>query len=42
MPSSGMVNHVAVVRTNVLEECIASIIKVERISQLETMLGVTI
>jgi hypothetical protein len=38
--SSGMQWHVALVRTNVMEGCIASIIRVERISKLETMLAI--
>jgi hypothetical protein len=32
MSSSGTLHHVALVRTDVLEECIASIIRVTRIS----------
>jgi hypothetical protein len=41
MPSSRMLRHVALVRTNVLEECIASIIRMTRISELGTVLTVT-
>jgi hypothetical protein len=41
MPSSGIVRRVAVVRTEVSEERIASIIKVIRIGELETTLAVT-
>jgi hypothetical protein len=41
MLSSGMLRHVSVVRTDVLEECIASIIKVKRIGELGTTLAVT-
>jgi hypothetical protein len=36
-----MLHHVALVRTDVLEEHIASIIKVPRISELGTTLAVT-
>jgi hypothetical protein len=38
---SGMLRHVALVRTDILEEHIASIIKVERTSELGTVLTVT-
>jgi hypothetical protein len=41
MPCSGMLCHVALVRTKVLEERRASIIRVIRISELGTMLAVT-
>jgi hypothetical protein len=41
MLSSGMLHHVAFVRTNVSEECITSITKVTRIGELGTMLTVT-
>jgi hypothetical protein len=37
MPSSGMLCHVAVVRIDVFEEHSASIIRVTRISELETL-----
>jgi hypothetical protein len=42
MPSSGMLHLVALVRTDALEECIASITRVERIGELGTTLTVTI
>jgi hypothetical protein len=41
MASSGMLRRVALVRTNVSEELSASLIKVTRIGELETTLGVT-
>jgi hypothetical protein len=41
MSSSGMLHHVDLVRTDVSEECIASIIRVKRIGELGPMLGVT-
>jgi hypothetical protein len=41
MPFSGMLCHVALVRTDILEECSAFIIRVTRISELGTMLAVT-
>jgi hypothetical protein len=41
MPSSGMLHCVDLVRTNVLVERIASIIRVTRIGKLGTMLAVT-
>jgi hypothetical protein len=41
MPSSGMLCHVAVVKTDVLEDSIISIIRVTRIGELGTMLAVT-
>jgi hypothetical protein len=41
MPSFGMLRRVALVRTNVSEERIASIIRVTRIGELGTMLTVT-
>jgi hypothetical protein len=36
-----MLHHVAVVRTNVLEECSTSVIRMTRIGELGTMLTVT-
>jgi hypothetical protein len=41
MPSSGMLRHVALVRTDVPEELSASIIKGSRIHELGTTLEVT-
>jgi hypothetical protein len=41
MPSSGMLRHVAFVRTGNLEELSASIIRVTRIGELGTMLAIT-
>jgi demethoxyubiquinone hydroxylase (CLK1/Coq7/Cat5 family) len=41
MPSSGMLRRVALVRTDVSEERIASIIRVTRIGELGTMQAVT-
>jgi hypothetical protein len=41
MQSSGMLRHVALVKTDVSEEPIASIIRVTRICELETTLAVT-
>jgi hypothetical protein len=41
MASSGMLRHVALVRTNVSEELSASFIRVTRISELGTTLAVT-
>jgi hypothetical protein len=41
MPSSDIYHRVAIFTTDVSEELIASIIKVERISELETALAVT-
>jgi hypothetical protein len=36
MQCSGMLHHVALVRTDFLEECIASTIRVTRVSELGT------
>jgi hypothetical protein len=41
MPSSGMLLHVVLVRTDVSKERMASIIRVTRIGELRTMLEVT-
>jgi predicted Zn-dependent protease with MMP-like domain len=41
MPSSGMLYRVALVRTNVSDESIASIIRIRIISELGTTLAVT-
>jgi hypothetical protein len=41
MPSSGMLHREARVRTDVSEECMASIIRVTRIGELATTLAVT-
>jgi hypothetical protein len=41
MPSSGILRRVALLRTDVSEECIASIIKVTRTGELGTMLAVS-
>jgi hypothetical protein len=41
MQSSGMLHRVALVRTDVSEERIASIIRVTRIDELGTLLAVT-
>jgi hypothetical protein len=40
MSSSGMLHRVALVRADVLEECVASIIRATRISKLGTTLAV--
>jgi hypothetical protein len=41
MPFSGMFRHVALVRTDVLEERITSIIRMTRIGELGTALAIT-
>jgi hypothetical protein len=41
MLSSGMLRRVALVRTDVSEECISSIIRVKRIDELGITLAVT-
>jgi hypothetical protein len=41
MPSSAMLGRVALVRTDVSEECTASIIRVTRIGELGIVLAVT-
>jgi hypothetical protein len=41
MLSCGMLHHVAVVRADALEDCIASIIRLTRIGKLGTALAVT-
>jgi hypothetical protein len=41
MPSSGMLRHVALVRTDVSEELSASIVRATRIGELRTTLAVT-
>jgi hypothetical protein len=41
MPSSGMLRPVALVRTDVTEECNVTIMKVTRVGVLGTMLAVT-
>jgi hypothetical protein len=40
MPSSGMLRRVALIRTDISEECIASIITVTRIGSLGNILAV--
>jgi hypothetical protein len=41
MPSSGLWRRVALVRTDVSEERVASIFRVDRISELETAFAIT-
>jgi hypothetical protein len=41
MPSSGMLRRVALIRTYVSEECIASFVRVTRIGELGTTQAVT-
>jgi hypothetical protein len=41
MPSSGMLRRLAFVRTDVSEECIASIFRMEIMGELGTKLAVT-
>jgi hypothetical protein len=41
MPSSGMLRHVALVRKDILEQYITSIIRVPLVSELGTMLSLT-
>jgi hypothetical protein len=41
MPSTGMLRRVPLVRTDVSDECIASIIRVTRLGELGTALAVT-
>jgi hypothetical protein len=41
MLSSGMLHCMTLVRTNILEKCSASIIRVTKIGELGTMLAVT-
>jgi hypothetical protein len=41
MVSSGMIHRVALVRTDVSEDCSSSFIRVTRIDELGTTLGVT-
>jgi hypothetical protein len=42
MPSSGMLRHVALVRIDVSEERVVSLIRVTRIGELGTTLAVTL
>jgi hypothetical protein len=42
MPSSGMLRCVALVRSDVLEECMASIMKVTRFGELGTLAVTTL
>jgi hypothetical protein len=41
MPSSGILHHVALVRTDVLEEYTTTIIRVTKIGRIGTTLAVT-